>query len=255
MCGILCAYGENDTMPNFSISNVLPHFNEIHIWHFTFTMETPIDTYWNSLSEEEKARANRFYFEKDQKANIFSRGILRSILSHYTGIAPNTLHLKNTLHGKPFIDPSQNPDQLCFNLSHTHQHILYAFTKGSEIGIDIEYIKSDLDYQSMAKRFFSAYEYQTLMATPVDQQRALFYKLWTCKEAYIKAIGLSLSHSLSDFEVCISDDQATTIHPIKPVPAEEAQWTLRSLTPIEGYIATVATNQPIHKVRITTRTL
>lgn len=243
-------------MPNFfSIPHALPDFNEIHIWHVTFRMDTPIDPYWDYLSADEKTRANRFYFEKDQKANIFSRGILRSILSHYTAITPETLDLKNTLHGKPFIDPLQNPGQLYFNLSHTHQHILYVFTKGSEIGVDIEYVKNDLDYQSMAKRFFSAYEYQTLMATPLDEQRPLFYKLWTCKEAYIKALGLGLSHSLSEFEVYLSEDQTAKIHPIKDVSIEEKEWTLHLLTPSEGYIATVATKQVIHKISVTTHNL
>lgn len=230
-------------------SNYLPA-HEIHIWHFTFNITESINTYWYLLSKDEQDRALKFYFEKDQKTYIFSRGILRLILGQYIGISPKTINLKYSSYGKPFIDPLQNKNQLYFNISHTRQHILYAFTKNTEIGIDIEYLKSDIDYQSVAKNVFSTYEYQTITKAPLEKQCVLFYKIWTSKEAFLKAIGLGLSYPLSDFDVCVAENQTIKIRDIKYSSKEAKQWMLYSLTPCEGYISTVATKQKINRIVI-----
>lgn len=228
--------------------------HEIHVWHFDFTAAHKTDIYWHCLAKDEKDRAKRFYFEKDYNAYLLSRGILRSILAQYTGISPQAISLKYTLYGKPFLDPLQNSTGLYFNISHTHHCILYALTRNIEIGIDVEYLKSYLDYRGIAKSFFSNYEYQGLIETHHEQQRVLFYKIWTCKEAFIKAIGLGLSYSLADFDVDVQENQPAKMLNIKNAPDEAKQWKLCSFSPADGYIAAIATKQPIHQISYYTYT-
>jgi len=227
---------------------ILLQNNEVHIWYFTFSTVNQTDGYWHLLTPEEQDHALRFYFQKDRQAYLLSRGILRSILAKYICVTPKAINLNYTSHGKPLLDPKQNSLRLHFNVSHTHQCILYAITKNIEIGIDVEYLKHDVDYQGMAKNFFSAYEYQTLIKAKAEQQSALFYQIWTCKEAFIKAIGLGLSYSLADFDVIWQEDQPAKILNIKGAPLEAAQWNLHAFIPVEHYRAVVAIQQPIHKI-------
>lgn len=222
--------------------------NHIHIWHFSFAPHHKADRYWNVLTKDEKERADRFYFDKDRMAWLFSRGILRTILSQYLGIKPDAIRFQYTSYGKPFLDPLQNPAGLHFNVSHTHHCILYAFTKNIDIGIDVEYLKSDIDHQGIAKNFFSPYEYQLLTNANHEQQNTLFYKIWTCKEAFIKAIGQGLSYPLADFDVAVQENEPAKVLNIKGEPHEANQWTLHSFTPADRYIAAIATRQPVQQI-------
>lgn len=218
--------------------------NEVHIWHFPLNATQATDTCWHALATEEKERAERFYFEKDRIAYLLSRNGLRSILSRYTEIDPQTIRFKYTPYGKPFLDPLQNSGGIYFNVSHTHQCVLYAFTKNVEIGIDVEYLKNGIDYHSIAKNFFSKNEYQTLLEAAHEQKEALFYKIWTCKEAFIKAMGLGLSYSLADFDVIVQENQPARILGIKNAPDEAKTWSLYSFIPANSYMAAIAMKQP-----------
>ena len=93
---------------------------------------------------------------------------------------------------------------LRFNLAHSHELALYAFTRGREIGVDIEYLRALPDADQIADRFFSARENATLQALPASQRRQAFFNCWTRKEAYIKAIGKGLSQPLDQFEVSLA---------------------------------------------------
>jgi 4'-phosphopantetheinyl transferase len=219
--------------------------NEIHLWHFN-TENFHIE--FSPLSPDEKARAEQFYFAKDRTAFSFSRAMLRTILSRYLDLEPNLIRFNYTSHGKPFLDPAQNPNQLHFNLSHTHQTVIYAISKNHEVGIDIEHMNPSIDYIAIAKNFFSHYENHALNKTDDAKKCELFYRIWTCKEAFIKAIGLGLSYTLHDFDVGEFSEQSAKILQIKKDSEIAKKWSLFCWHPEATYIAALAIKQLLPKI-------
>ena len=219
--------------------------NEIHLWNAS-QKNSVID--FGCLSSDEKARAEQFHFEKDRYAFTFSRTLLRSILSRYLDLEPRAIRFNYTPHGKPFLDPLQNPNQLHFNVSHTHQTVIYAISKNHEVGVDVEYKNQTIDYLSIAKNFFSPYENDCLNKISTPQQCELFYRIWTCKEAFIKAIGLGLSYALNDFDVGEFSNQSAKILRIKNEPEKAKTWSLFCWNPEEGYAAALAVGQKMPKI-------
>lgn len=217
---------------------------KIHLWHFNITQS--ID--WETLSPDEKIRAEQFYFEKDRIAYAFSRATLRCVLSQYIAIEPSTIKLNYTLYGKPFLDPSQNAQQLHFNVSHTHHCVVYAITKNDEVGVDVEYVKKNIDYAAIAKHFFSSQEYALINQAHPSEKCDIFYRIWTCKEAFIKALGLGLSYTLNDFDVGELSNNSAKILRIKNDFEKSKNWSLFCWTPMDGYVAALAVEREAAEV-------
>ncbi|HLF66950.1 MAG TPA: 4'-phosphopantetheinyl transferase superfamily protein, partial [Gammaproteobacteria bacterium] len=170
---------------------LLPH--QVHIWHAALDQPPEIVQHLATfLADDEHARAGRFHFERDRKRFTVGRGVLRLILSRYLKISPAEMQFGYGAQGKPCLaDPSGNGLQ--FNLSHSHELALYAFTYHRQIGIDVEYLRPMPDLEAIAARFFAAQETETLLNLPTTQQVEGFFNCWTRKESYIKAIGQGLT--------------------------------------------------------------
>jgi len=166
--------------------------NEIHVWSADLANFESINIYQASLSGDELKRAQGYKFAAASQNFIMSRGILRHLLAEYLGLAPSTIVFKYGKFGKPSVHLEQNRQALKFNLSHSANRVCYAFTQGSELGIDVQYHKENLPYLKLAKRFFTAAESEQLMRLPKEQQQGHFFALWAAKEAYVKANGMSL---------------------------------------------------------------
>src|SRR4051812_11027082 len=91
------------------------------------------------LSGDERERAGRFHFERDRSAFAVSRGLLRTLAGRYLDAPPERLRFDYTPYGKPYIAGQFASSPLRFNLSHSHELVLYAFTSGAEVGVDVEY--------------------------------------------------------------------------------------------------------------------
>ena len=99
--------------------------------------------------------------------------------------------------GKPFIQ--DNKYGLQFNLSHCDDLIVFAFSRGNEIGVDIERIKKMEDMEGVANLCFTKFETEWMKNSKSSIET--FYKIWTIKEAFIKAIGRGFSFSPKDIEL------------------------------------------------------
>lgn len=166
-------------------------------------------TCFDVLSSEEQARASKFHFEQDQQAYIFYHGLQRKILASYIeNTHPSELVFSTGEHGKPFLENYLGDLKLSFNLSHTKQYAMLAVTNHlddwCQLGVDIEQNTRVRDYIALAKRFFHPKEIEQLLLVPKDQQQALFFKFWTAKEAFVKAIGRGVSFGLENFCVDLS---------------------------------------------------
>lgn len=183
--------------------------NTLHIWRLKFLdslTQEQFDLGLSLLDANSQKSALRFKFRHLQEKHIQTQVTLRKLLSGYLELNPadKKIEFIKAKHGKPYLEI--NPKKIMFNLSHSHDYALFAFIKNKEIGIDIEKI-ADRPYMELADRFFSKDEFELLsnLQNP-DQQKVGFFKIWTRKEAYLKATGEGLSHPLNDFSVNISDN-------------------------------------------------
>jgi 4'-phosphopantetheinyl transferase len=158
------------------------------------------EVYWDvflaSVSEERRAQASRFIHQADAYRSVLGEVLTRVTLSELTGIGADKLSFSRNIYGKPCL--AQYPDRP-FNVSHSGDWVALISGGTDELGVDVEKI-SPIDLQ-IAERFFSPQENTYLATQPVDQQLNTFYRLWTLKESYIKAIGMGLSMPLSAFAI------------------------------------------------------
>ncbi len=151
------------------------------------------------LTGDERERAGRFHFQRDSSAFAISRGLLRTLAGRYLDAPPERLRFDYTPYGKPYLAGQFAGSPLRFNLSHAHELVLYAFTSGAEVGVDVEYLRPELAGAEIAERFFSPREVEALLTLPVEGRTEAFFRCWTRKEAFIKAVGQGLSFPLDQF--------------------------------------------------------
>jgi 4'-phosphopantetheinyl transferase len=212
----------------------------VHVWRLNLPMpKNVMEKFKSTLSADEIVRANRFYFNTHRKQFIAARGGLRNILSRYLKILPQDVRFFYTNFGKPYLD---NID-LTFNISHSGNYIVCAFTRKACIGIDIEQIKFDMDFQSIARKIFSEEEYLTFLKMSNKEKPFAFYRYWTRKEAYLKAIGTGLHYSLNQVQVNFSNSEKPKLLNIEAQPLELNLWQLEEIISDQTCIATIATRQ------------
>ncbi|NTU52098.1 MAG: 4'-phosphopantetheinyl transferase superfamily protein [Chlorobiaceae bacterium] len=166
----------------------------------TNTIGIPETELYGTLSDDEKERTRAMRFPADKTRFIFRRGLLRRLLGTTLDIDPALIRFSRTPVGKPFIDLPENPG-LFFNLSHSDNQIVYAFSSHSDTGIDIERIRIVDDIDRLARNYFSAEEYAVIINLPDREKHKVFIKIWSIKEALIKACGCPLEHGLAAFDV------------------------------------------------------
>ena len=195
-----------------------------------------LDYFTKILSEEEKIRSNRFYFEIDQKNFTISRGILKLLLSKYLNKLPKEIFFESNNYGKPFIKNSN----IKFNISHTKEILALAFSFDTELGIDVEKIREIKLYQDIVKRFFSENEIKEFFSLPENEYQNTFFTIWTRKEAFIKAIGMGLSAKLDSFDVSILETE-TEIKRVSVTNYKKENWKLFNIPVISTHKASLVT--------------
>lgn len=215
--------------------------DEVHVWFaFLDCMIPQLGSLPEILAADEIAKARRFRFEKDRQEYVLSRGLLRRILSCYTGIPSGQLRFRYNSCGKPALTSESGGEHLAFNLSHAHGACLCAVTTGKKVGVDLEYMREDVDYAQLAGRFFSPREASILGLLPSDLRQKAFFTCWTRKEAYIKAKGEGLSLDLQSFDVVAARDEPTKPLQIESDSREACCWSLVDLDTAPGYCAALA---------------
>ncbi len=209
---------------------------DIHLWSTDLTRVVD-ETKLAFLSPEEHDRANRFHFPLHRHRFIAARITLRYLLSLYLDSPPDKIVFSYSEYKKPYL--ATHP-HLFFNIAHSHDIALYAFTLNHTIGVDIEKIREHYE-EAIAKRYFSPYEYQSLMQLPKEAKAMAFYRLWSRKEALTKAIGKGLHIPLSNFSVSINEN-------VETINLENDTWTLVSLPLYSDYQSAIASNQSIKNI-------
>ena len=147
-----------------------------------------------NLTAEEKSYGNRIK-NLDQRNTWFScHETLRQILGNWFGKNPSEIELNKNNFGRLYV-PNSN---LYFNLSHTDSSFLLGFSFDGKIGIDLEYLSGREDLPSLIEYAFSPRETELCQQGNSTEN---FLKIWTLKEAYLKAVGVGLVDQLKSINV------------------------------------------------------
>lgn len=214
----------------------------IHLWRANLDEQSHTTAL---LSMDEKTRALRFKFPIHQQRFIAARSILRCLLARYLNQPPESFDFKYTEHGKPYLFNQS----IYFNISHANQWALYAVSTEEKIGVDIEHIREDTETTSIAQRFFSMHENKIFNQLSSEQKKTAFFRLWTCKEAFIKAVGEGLSFPLKDFDIEIKENTARLLS-IKGDKKMAQQWSILEIPAPENYKAALAAKTEITDLKL-----
>jgi len=210
--------------------------DDVHVWTVDLLADTgPIAAFAATLSADERDRAARFYFERDRRRYIVARGALRTILGECLGVDAAAVEFQYGAHGKPSLAAD-----LAFNVSHSGELALIACSRRGEIGVDIEEIRLLTDADLVASQFFSPREVARLRALPLGMRNEAFFRCWTRKEAYVKALGEGLSRPLATFDVTFTAGEPAMLT-VDHDEQETKRWSLTALDTPRGYAAALVT--------------
>lgn len=216
--------------------------NEVHVWLASLEQpEAIMLSLQQTLSPDELIRAGKFRFDRDRQHFIAARGVLRTLLGRYLAMQPAQLRFAYNDNGKPSLDTSLPGKTLYFNLSHSHNMALLAFSYVGAVGVDIEYMRAGIAIEQVASVSFSPREQALLLALPVEERQWAFYSCWTRKEAYIKGIGTGLALMTNLFDVAFLPGEPAALLTNRADPREPARWKLQALEPPgAGYAGALA---------------
>lgn len=167
------------------------------------------------LSDEERERVARLRFECHRREYIAAHALKRVMFCEMLGAKPHELSFATEPLGKPFL-AGRGPH---FNLSHCDGLVACAFSWDFPVGIDVESVERQAPLH-VAQKYFSPDEQAWLSALPASERGRGFFKLWTVKEAVVKATGRGLAQDLRAFEVLL-DPVCTDSH---GGHAETGEW-------------------------------
>lgn len=189
------------------------------------------------LDDEERRRAERFKVARPRRQFVITRAALRLLLAARLGRPPHALTFAAGPHGKPVL-VADGPAPLSFNVSHSGERALVAIGPRA-LGVDIEDLERDGNLDLVAKGVFTAAEQAALQSRSGAGRVALFFRLWTVKEALIKARGCGFAYPPARFEVPeplrADASEATFTFPGETAPV----WRITDLS-ADGYAAALA---------------
>ena len=230
------------------IINTLQLNNSIHIWTCVLNhLERTVNNYYSLLSSDEKIRAEKFKIREIRNRWIITRGLLRVLLSHYQECEPQQIEFNYNEFGKPFVSADEAGNSISFNLSDSDDLVVYVFAKTGSVGIDVEKVTEINNLSEVIDLCFHKDEKKWFNDLPLDKRNNIFYKIWTTKEAYIKAIGKGLSFSPDKINL-LMDSNASMRY--KNIIGDEnhRRWNSISFEPHPDYISTVVIDNNDFKI-------
>lgn len=212
--------------------------------------ETRVAAALKWLDDDETARWRRFRHPRPQRQFALCRAVLRGVLCDRLRCANEELRFVALAHGKPAAFVGGTPVPLSFNVSHGGNHGLIAFAPRGRLGVDIEERNSRHDPDGPIRKVFTPDEQAALAAAVGSVKTRLFFKLWTLKEAVIKALGTGFSLDTASFEIpraMYRDGNRQARFELPPIPQLEnetgVRWRLDDLG-TEDFAAAIALELP-----------
>jgi 4'-phosphopantetheinyl transferase len=175
-----------------------------------------------------------------------ARALLGRLLARYAGLDQPPI-IARTGRGKPYAPTLADID---FNLSHARDHVLIAIARAQPLGVDLERVDRKLDAHDLARRFFSKDEADALDALPDAMRAAAFLRLWTCKEAVLKALGAGISFGLDRVAFALdASGHPVAIADIAAEAGDRAGWRVSLLEPAPGFLGALAWHGAPRQIR------
>jgi 4'-phosphopantetheinyl transferase len=198
-----------------------------------------------AFSRPELGRYGSFAHDQHRFRWGAARGTLREVLGAALGEAPAEIAIRYGAHGKPYVPG------LCFNISHSGGRAAIALAQ-VEVGADIE-LPRPRRTDDIARRFYAPGEIERLFAlTDAAARQAEFFRLWTCKEAFLKATGEGLSRSTRSYEIELLPDGGARLLWAKGIDDAASRYSIYPLDPGAPYRAAVVAEAPRLSLRIIT---
>lgn len=209
-----------------------PAPGQVHLWICRLDESLDEAEARRDLPAAERLRADRFARPALRRRFAVGRAVLRRLLGGYLGATAAEVVIGESAHGKPFVDGIE------FNISHSGELLAMAFRSDAAVGVDIEEENPRLHVREIAERFFAPEEAASLQRLPSCESE--FYRLWTAKEAVLKAAGLGLAGGLAGVRVTSAPPQVTALG-----AQDVSGWDLLWFEPAPGFAGAVASPRPV----------
>ena len=196
------------------------------------------------LSTDERVRAGRYRTARHRARFVARRAMLRMLLARFLGEREELIEFDYGSDGKPCISEPECGRALGFNLSHSGDVAVFGLAPGATVGIDVERVRDTGDLLDVSELCFSPRERTIIRALPRSDQCAAFYRCWTRKEAYVKALGCGLSAPLDEIDVAFGAREEPAVLRVGRDHSEPARWRMQPLALPAGYVGAVAVGAP-----------
>ncbi len=190
------------------------------------------------LSAGERKRADRFAYDRHRRRYTVAQGHLRRVLGQLTDTRPEDIRFHYEEKGKPWL-----PGGPSFNQSHSEDRLMIGVAASGRLGVDIEEMRQVRLMLGIADKNFAPDEAARLHAAPANERRRLFFRFWTRKEAFLKALGVGLTHPLRSFSVDPTPGAAQGLLHVEDLPEDPAQWHIGGVRCAKGAEAALAVDQ------------
>ncbi len=217
--------------------------NAIHLWVGPPKLENAALLVTDAeavLSPEEQQRWNRLLRPADQERFAYAHVALRRVLSQYAPTEPAAWMFHADQHGRPEIIHATAAQDLRFNLSHADGMVAVVVHRGFDAGVDVERVGRVSDIDSVARTSYSPDERSLLQDASNAEQPELFTKIWTLKEAFLKATGIGGHVSLADFTFDPTPPDGITFSCTPQSGVDASAWTLALSHEADEHILAVA---------------
>lgn len=197
------------------------------------------------LTTDEKSHAGRFRFQNDAMQWIACRAGLRRILGEMTGIPPLEVPLIFSEFGKPGLAPPHH--SLHFNLSHCPGLTLVALSLDGPVGIDLEPRNRAGSLLGCENSFCHPQEIQNL-PPDTDERATTLLRIWTHKEAVLKAMGTGLSHPPERVRILFLESNAVAISDEPLAGIENQRLHFLEAPPLSPYQAVISAPRTVSMI-------
>jgi len=231
-------------------SNDIPTYREDKLYLFrvdlTEMFNRPDSLFTSFLTANEVERCSKFRFHKDRVRYRVGRYAIRRLLNQYEADGEKVKEFQFNDYGKPRVSDQSN---IKFNLSHSGKYLLIGIGRHHEVGVDTEIYNETIDHLDLARSVFSQQERTALELLSDGERIHAFYRCWSMKESFIKAVGRGLQLPLDQFSVDLtisqSDNQLLSV-PWKPQLMNELKTNIVYID--AGYSAAYTCHQSIEEV-------
>ena len=196
------------------------------------------------LDAHDRERAARFRFAEDRARYVLGRALVRKCLGHYLAQTPETIELAYTGRGRPYFPLDET---LQFSITHARDWVAIALTANARVGIDLEFMERKLNLAELAERILSADDFRAFQALPEPEKEPVFFRVWTRKEAYLKARGEGISEGLQQISVSFAADETTFLTDSRDESAAH-KWRAYALDVPAGYAGALACDDSAKRI-------